>query len=389
MRDGGKQWGDLLIGADGIWSEVRKHLLGDTPATYSGYTCYTGIADFVCYDIDTVGYRVFLGRGLFVVTCDMGGGKMQWYACHEEAAGGKDAKGEQKKRLLSIFGKWYVPSPVTELNLSKCARFSVSHWIICRTNLVTDVIAATPEDEILRRDVFDRPPIFEWSKGHVALLGDSAHAMQPNMGQGGCMAIEDAYELGKLIGDAIPHAREQSVAAGESEAFHLDIPRFLKAYQGERLVRVSAVHGMARSAAIAASWYNAYLGEQFHLEDKIKIVHPGRVLVQLLLGVSMPLVLDWLLVGNNGSLEDSDRVQNCSLKDQPHSFGEKEWDRLMTDDEALLSASHALWVLVTPAKVCLFPSLRVNISTCCSTVLFLIVIVHGNVQKQKSFCGAG
>lgn len=106
LGNGNRQWGDVLIGADGIWSKVRTQLLGETPATYSGYTCYTGISDFVCHDIDTVAYRVFLGNGQYFVSSDVGGGKMQWYAFHEEPTGGKDEKGTQKKRLLNIFGKW-------------------------------------------------------------------------------------------------------------------------------------------------------------------------------------------------------------------------------------------------------------------------------------------
>jgi hypothetical protein len=60
------------------------------------------------------------------------------------------------------------------------------HWC----DGVVDLIKSTPEEDVLRRDIYDRVPIMEWTKGRVALLGDSAHAMQPNMGQGGCMAIE-------------------------------------------------------------------------------------------------------------------------------------------------------------------------------------------------------
>ena len=55
LDDGRRVEGDLLIGADGIWSKVRTALFGHTDATYSDYTCYTGIADFQPPDIDTVG----------------------------------------------------------------------------------------------------------------------------------------------------------------------------------------------------------------------------------------------------------------------------------------------------------------------------------------------
>lgn len=55
---------------------------------------------------------------------------------------------------------------------------------------VTELISETPEDVILRRDIFDRDMIHTWGIGRVTLLGDAAHPMQPNLGQGGCMAIE-------------------------------------------------------------------------------------------------------------------------------------------------------------------------------------------------------
>ena len=52
----------------------------------------------------------------------------------------------------------------------------------------------TTEEEIEQRDLYDRPPsVFKpWTQGNVALLGDAIHAMMPNLGQGGCQAIEDA-----------------------------------------------------------------------------------------------------------------------------------------------------------------------------------------------------
>lgn len=91
MTDTGVEYeGDVLVGADGIWSKVREQMVGKTQAHFSGYTCYTGISDFCPPDIDTVGYRVFLGHGRYFVSSDVGDGKMQWYAFHEEKAGGTD-----------------------------------------------------------------------------------------------------------------------------------------------------------------------------------------------------------------------------------------------------------------------------------------------------------
>ncbi len=69
----------LHASAVGPVEQVRRKLIGPTEASYSQYTCYTGIADFTPPDIDTVGYRVFLGNGRYFVSSDVGGGKMQWY----------------------------------------------------------------------------------------------------------------------------------------------------------------------------------------------------------------------------------------------------------------------------------------------------------------------
>src|SRR5207247_936780 len=64
---------------------------------------------------------------------------------------------------------------------------------------IADVIAATAADEIVRTDIRDRDPIASWHSGRVVLLGDAAHPMTPNYGQGGCQAIEDAIVLDRQL----------------------------------------------------------------------------------------------------------------------------------------------------------------------------------------------
>ena len=61
----------------------------------------------------------------------------------------------------------------------------------------------TPEQIIEQRDLYDRRPsvLKSWSKGHVTMLGDAVHPMMPNLGQGGCQAMEDAYALCNVLCD--------------------------------------------------------------------------------------------------------------------------------------------------------------------------------------------
>ncbi|KAK9053236.1 hypothetical protein SSX86_029868 [Deinandra increscens subsp. villosa] len=329
LEDGQQFEGDLLVGADGIWSKVRKNLFGPKDVTYSGYTCYTGIADFIPPDIDTVGYRVFLGHKQYFVSSDVGAGKMQWYAFHNEPAG-------KKERLLEIFGGW--------------------------CDNVVDLLLATDEEAILRRDIYDRTPKYTWGKGRVTLLGDSVHAMQPNLGQGGCMAIEDGYQLALEL----DKAWNQSTKSGAP----IDIISSLRRYEDARRLRVAVIHGLARMAAIMASTYKAYLGvglgplsvrvtkHTLKLDilghifffvcnilvlqflTNFRIPHPGRVGGRFFIDIGMPLMLSWILGGNGSKLEG--RPQSCRLTDKANS----ELQNWFRDDDALERALSGEWFLL-------------------------------------------
>ncbi|XVF15552.1 hypothetical protein REPUB_Repub09cG0164000 [Reevesia pubescens] len=291
LKNGKHFEGDLLVGADGIWSKVRKNLFGPNEAVYSGYTCYTGIADFVPADIESVGYRVLLGHKQYFVSIDVGAGKMQWYAFHKEPAGGVDTH---------------------------------------------DLLLVTDEDAILRRDIYDRTPSLTWGRGRVTLLGDSIHAMQPNMGQGGCMAIEDSYQLALEL----DKAWKQSVESGTA----IDVVSSLRSYERARRLRAAIVHGMARMAALMASAYKAYLGVglgplSVRIHFIFRIPYPGRMGGRFFIDLTMPLILSWVLGGNSSKLEG--RPLSCRLSDKA-SDQFRTW---FEDNDALKRTINGEWFL--------------------------------------------
>ncbi|CAL5016695.1 unnamed protein product [Urochloa decumbens] len=299
LEDGRRFEGDLLVGADGIWSKVRKKLFGHSEATYSGYTCYTGVADFVPPDIDTVGFRLCLGHKQYFGFSDVGASKVQWYAFHKEEAGGTDPENGKKKRLFEIFRGW--------------------------CDIVVDMISATEEEAILRRDIYDRPPIMNWGRGRVTLLGDSVHSMQPNMGQAGCMAIEDGYQLALEL----ENAWQESVKSGS----HVDIVSALKRYEKERRLRVAIIHGLARMASIMATIYIPYLG--VGLEPLSFLTKWSRFFIKN----GMDMMLSWVLSGNSSKLEG--RPLSCRLSDKANDQL-YEW---LENDDAMEEAMRGEWYL--------------------------------------------
>jgi FAD-dependent urate hydroxylase len=95
--------------------------------------------------------------------------RIYWFAARNVPEGEEDLPSGRKQALLKPFQGWYPASPA--------------------------LIQATREDAILRNGIYDRPPLMAWSRGRVTLLGDAAHPMTPNQGQGACQAVEDAVVL--------------------------------------------------------------------------------------------------------------------------------------------------------------------------------------------------
>ncbi|MER6947224.1 FAD-dependent monooxygenase [Nonomuraea sp. NPDC000554] len=162
---------DLVVAADGIHSATRAALFPERPSpAYSGVTAWRGL---VPWPGPAVRSQESWGRGQVFGVHQLADDVVYFYATDVLPAGA--ALGDEREELLRRFGDWHDPIP--------------------------ELLRASESGRILRNDVYyvDTPlPAFH--RGRVALLGDAAHPMTPNLGQGACQAIEDAVVLAHLAG---------------------------------------------------------------------------------------------------------------------------------------------------------------------------------------------
>jgi len=218
LEDGETLRGDVLIGADGIWSSVRANMRNQpakgegSGVTYSGYTVFAGELEYSGMD-PTSGYTVYIGPQQYFVITDIGKGRYQWYAFLARPANSEASEPKPEGAspyLQKLFTGW--------------------------SEDIHSILRATKEHEIEQRDLYDRPPsVFQtWGDGRATLLGDAVHAMMPNLGQGGCQAIEDACVLSEELTRLDSRSK-----IGEA----------LKRYRARRLARSAAVQGLSRLAS--------------------------------------------------------------------------------------------------------------------------------------------
>ncbi|MEV0386818.1 FAD-dependent monooxygenase [Nonomuraea sp. NPDC050643] len=214
---GGEVGADLLIGADGIRSTVRRLLWPDAPPPrFLGRTAWRGIADTEAgtgtgafADADGLSGSVTMGSGGYFLIHPISRGRAYWaYVTTAEKAGVRypKEKSEAARRLAS----WHEPIPA--------------------------LIEATPEQAVIHIDICDLDPLPTYVHGRVALLGDAAHAMSPDRGQGAGQSLEDAVVLVAAL------TAEPGEPAG---AFTVEAA--LRRYDAERRPRTQATARGARA----------------------------------------------------------------------------------------------------------------------------------------------
>ncbi|HST53543.1 MAG TPA: FAD-dependent monooxygenase [Pyrinomonadaceae bacterium] len=197
FADGSEVKCDVLVAADGLHSRARMQLLGDGSPVYRGYAVWRGIAKLEHAALLPDTATEIYGSGRRFGVGPVGLGRTGWWATANEAEGAAEPASEHREKLLRLFDGWCAP--------------------------VRELIGATASESILRNSTYDRPHARRWGEGRVTLLGDAAHPLTPNFGQGGCMAIEDAPVLARCL----------AKYTGATQA--------LRAYEAHRLARTARV----------------------------------------------------------------------------------------------------------------------------------------------------
>ncbi|GAB1543162.1 hypothetical protein NUACC21_58360 [Scytonema sp. NUACC21] len=204
--------GDALIGADGLNSRVRAQLLGDGKPIYRGFTAWRGLTDCIPSGHRHDYIREFLGCGKGFGFVTLGKGRIYWYVAAKACEGKPDAATGHKRELELMFQDWCKPIP--------------------------ELIAATDEANILKNDLYDRVPTQPWSQQNITLLGDAAHPTMPTLGQGACMALEDALVITKCL-----LAQSDPVAAFQQ-------------YEAQRFARTKMIVEESLQAGKLGQWEN-------------------------------------------------------------------------------------------------------------------------------------
>ena len=177
FADGSMKEHDAVIGADGIRSRVRRGLFGASDPIYRGYMVWRGLARYDGGAIGPGANSETWGMGKRFGILNIGQEKFTWYATLNVPSDHHDAACGRKREIQRAFDGWHDP--------------------------IAHLIEATADDEILKNGAYDNAPLRRWGQGLVTLLGDAAHPCTPNLGQGGGMALEDAWVLAKCLAGEI------------------------------------------------------------------------------------------------------------------------------------------------------------------------------------------
>lgn len=169
FSDGSTVLSDYLIACDGIHSPIRKKLLPESIPRYAGYTCWRAVVDDLPDGFNPDETTETWGPGKRFGVVPLSNNRVYWFATLNAKANDPIFRNFTTKDLEKVFNGFHFPIP--------------------------EILERTKNEQLIWSDIIDLKPIAQFAFGRVVLLGDAAHATTPNMGQGACMAIEDAATL--------------------------------------------------------------------------------------------------------------------------------------------------------------------------------------------------
>ncbi|KRB70010.1 monooxygenase [Kitasatospora sp. Root187] len=217
--DGPDLSADLVVAADGIHSPLRRVYFPAHPGLhYIGETAWRTIVD--APDLRIPAMSETWGRGERFGVTPLSDGRYYLYATAIVPVGTRSA--DPRAELRRRFGSWHDPIPA-----------------------LLDRVGRLDPADVLQNDLHDlAAPLPRLHHGRIAWVGDAAHAMAPNLGQGGCQAIEDAVVLAHLL------------PAGDGDDGSDSVPAALVAYTAARRDRTDALRVRARRAGRLGSLRN-------------------------------------------------------------------------------------------------------------------------------------
>ncbi len=220
---------ELLIGADGTHSMTRAYVLGEQVSRrYAGYVNWNGLVEISEALTPPDQWTTFVGEGKRVSLMPVANGKFYFFFDVPLPAGLENNRAEYKTLLKQYFDGWCAP--------------------------VQHLIDALDEQKTNRVEIHDIEPFAQFYKGRVVIVGDAAHSTTPDIGQGGCQAMEDAIYLARSL---------QINTLGLQDA--------LKRYQNKRNERANELVLRARKRcdvthmkdeAVTKEWYEELRKEQ-------------------------------------------------------------------------------------------------------------------------------
>lgn len=233
FEDGHRATGDVLIAADGVRSILRTYVLGEeVQPQYGGYVNWNGLVPMSPDLAPKDTWLIFVGEHKRASLMPVGGDRFYFFFDVPLAKGTPFDSEDIRSELKEFFAGWAKP--------------------------VQNLIERLDPQQTNRLEIHDVGPIDRMVRGRVALLGDAAHATCPDLGQGGCQAMEDCIVLTQYL---------LTTNIGVEDA--------LKRYEAERQERTCAIVSKARrraeqihgkDPAVTQQWY-----EQLRQESPLDV----------------------------------------------------------------------------------------------------------------------